>query len=107
MTIVRSTCALDELLGPFEARPATRTAEGIATARTEADFGYQLARIQGAGDNIARQRLGELVILGKATRQEVLMLGAEIARRGLFNEHHSAEPAGWGAHYVVAVSGSK
>jgi hypothetical protein len=91
MTITRTRDALDELLRPFEARPATRTPEGVVAARVEADLGHQLARIQGAGDNLARQRLHELVILGKATRQEVLMLGAEIARRGLFNERHSVE----------------
>jgi hypothetical protein len=49
-------------------------------------LGQNLSRIQGAQSSPARSRLVELVILGKATPGEVMSLGAEIARRGLFTE---------------------
>jgi hypothetical protein len=82
--VSQSRSALDELLAPFEARPVSRSPDDIERTRREHALGEHLARIQGADDNEAYRRLRELVMLGKATREEVLQLGAEVARRGLF-----------------------
>ena len=79
-----SRSALDELLAPFEARPVMRSSDEIEQTRREHALGEHLARLQGTDDNDAYRRLRELVMLGKATREEVLELGAEVARRGLF-----------------------
>lgn len=91
MTIGQIRSAVDELLAPFEARPVTRTPEVIEEVRDRNALGAHLARIQGAEDNEAYRRLRELVMLGKATRKEVLELGAEVARRSLFNGMSAVE----------------
>ena len=75
---------LDDLLASFEQRPVTHTPEDIERQRTQIALGQNLGRIQGSQSSIARSRLIELVVLGKATPSEVMLLGAEIARRGLF-----------------------
>lgn len=82
--MIRDASPLDELLAPFEARPVTTSAEKIQENRRQHALGEHLARIQGADDNEAYRRLRELVMLGKATAEEVLDLGADVARRGLF-----------------------
>jgi hypothetical protein len=78
------TDLLDEILASYEQRAITRTPEDIEHQRTDIALGQNLGRIQGAQPSTVRSSLVELVILGKATPSEVMSLGAEIARRGLF-----------------------
>lgn len=89
-----NTTILDQFLAAYEQRAVTRTADEIERQRADISLGQNLGRIQGARPSSARIRLVELVILGKATPREVMSLGAEIARRGLFTasdtEHHAS-----------------
>ena len=88
MTITDRITDIEALLSSYEARPINKTTEGINHARQEISFGQQLGRLQFERPNPMRARLTELVILGKATPDEVMALAAEIARQGMFTNNH-------------------
>lgn len=74
---------LDELLAPYEQRPACANAADVARRREGLRVGWELNRLQGGAPTATGRRLDQLLIDGRIDATEHSELAKTLALRGL------------------------
>lgn len=82
-------CDLNDLLGPYEARPITRLHADIEAHQRDLSLGWELSRLQGATMTDGWRRLFELYANGQISRDEYRSLGLRLARAGALSSKAS------------------